>query len=103
MPRGDVTATDPVIETDIVWAAGAAEGSRTERGWVSAVDTEARSTVLEGKNEEVSSAVEARGQVTQQRSIGTFADLMAGERVVGGHTGNGSERVASEVHLLGRD
>ncbi len=102
MPGGDVAATDPVIETDIVWAAGAAESSRTARGWVSAVDTRTRTIKLKGKNDEVSFVLGDRGSVMERSNAMVFADLRPGEQVMIRSTGSEADRVASEVHILAR-
>jgi len=100
MPRGAVIATTLVLGVGMASLAGAAQKSRTTRGWVSAVDATTKTIKVKGKNDEVSFKLENDGKVMENNKAVTFADLKPGEHVMIRYSGSESDRVASEVRIL---
>jgi len=100
MPRGSVLATTLVIGVGMASLVGAATKSRATRGWVSAVDSNAKTVTVKGKNDAVTFKLEDAGKVMEKGSPATFADLKAGEHVLIRYTGTGNDRVASEIDIL---
>ena len=102
MPKGAAIATNLMPGFGIASLAGAMDNSRTARGWVSAVDTDAKIIKLKGKNDEVSFMLEDSDRVMEQSNVVTFADIRPGQHVMIRYTGSETDRVASEVHILAR-
>ena len=100
MPRGAVIATTLALGVGMASLAGAAQKSRTTRGWVSAVDPATRTIKVKGKNDEVAFKLEAQGKVMERDKTVTFAELKPGEHVMIHYTGSETDRVASEVRIL---
>jgi len=100
MPKGAVIATTLVLGVGMASVVGAMQGSRTTRGWVSAVDASAKTIKVKGKNDEVTFKLEDSGKVMEQNKPATFADLKPGEHVMIHYTGSGNDRSASLVDIL---
>ena len=100
MPRGAMLATTFVLGLGVASLAGAVEGTRATRGWVSSVDANGKILKVKGKNDEVTFKLEDNGKVMEKGKPSTFAELKPGEHVMVRYTGSGSDRVATEVDIL---
>lgn len=78
----------------------AAQQTRSTRGWISAVDTNANTLKVKGKDDVVTFKLENNAKFIDQGKAVTLAQLKPGEHVMIRYTGLGLNREATEVDVL---
>ncbi len=80
--------------------ASAVERSRATRGWVTAVDTTAKTLKVKGRNDLVTFKLEDNAKVIDKGKTVSLAEVKPGEHVMIRYTGLGLNREATEVDVL---